>query len=101
MARRAGQIIDRGERKWLVRWHVGQNPETGKYRYKSKTVHGTKRDAQKFLNGLLRSRDLGTYAEPSKVSVDQYLDRWLRTEAHRGHMPAGALNEKSCGVGGS
>ncbi len=46
MARRDGQIIARGQRKWLVRWHLGQDPGTGKYRYKSETIHGTKRDAQ-------------------------------------------------------
>ena len=78
MARRSGQITARGERKWLVRWYVGTHG--GKRRYASKTVHGTKRDAQKFLNSVLRSRDLGQYVEPNRVSLDEYLDRWLRSK---------------------
>ena len=82
MAKRAGQIIARGHRKWLVRWHVGQDSATAKYRrYKAKTVHGTKRDAQAFLNGVLRSQDLGTYIDPIRITVNQYLDEWLEKSA--------------------
>ena len=84
MARRDGQIIARGERKWLVRWHLGQDPSTGKYKYKSETVHGTKKDAQRKLNSVLRSRDLGTYVEPSRISLNHYLDKWLGTAAKPG-----------------
>ena len=81
MARRSGQLIPRGERKWLVRWHVGQDPDTGKYRYSSKTIHGTKRDAQQHLNQVLRSRDLGTYVEPTRLTLNQFLDEWLEKSA--------------------
>ena len=79
MARRAGRIIPKGERKWLVRWCLGQDEKTGKYLYKAKTVHGIKRDAQAFLNQILRSRDLGTYVEPTKLTLNSYLDRWLKS----------------------
>ena len=81
MARRDGQITARGDRKWLVRWYGGANPETGKRRYSSKTVHGTKKDAQKYLNSVLRSRDLGTYVEPTRMTLDTYLDQWLEKSA--------------------
>ncbi len=84
MARRDGQIIARGERKWLVHWHLGQDPSTGKYKYKSETIHGTKRDAQTKLNSVLRSRDLGTYVEPARVPLNRYLDKWLETAAKPG-----------------
>jgi len=76
MARRDGQIVARRERKWLVRWYVGAGSD-GKRRYKSKLIHGTKKDAQAKLNEILRSRDLGTYVEPIKLTVDAFLDRWL------------------------
>lgn len=78
--RRDGQIIARGERKWLVRWYNGAGAD-GKRRYKSKLVHGTKKDAQAFLNKTLRSRDLGEYVEPTRLTVDEYLDRWLKDGA--------------------
>jgi integrase len=77
VARRDGQIVKRGERKWLVRWYAGAGSD-GKRRYRSKLVHGTKKDAQKKLNSVLTSRDLGTYVEPTRLIVDAYLDRWLR-----------------------
>ena len=79
MARRSGQIISRGERKWLVRWYVGE--VNGHYKYKSKTVHGTKREAQKLLTSMLRSQDLGEYVEPQKITLDKFLDRWLDSAA--------------------
>ena len=59
--RKAGQIIPRGERTWLVRIFLG-DPETKKRKYESQTVHGTKKDAQAKLNGLLRDWDLGIHA---------------------------------------
>lgn len=81
MARRDGQIISKGEKKWLVRWYEGAESASGKRRYKSKTIHGTKKDAQKFLNHTLRSQDLGTYVEPARLSLNAYLDEWLETAA--------------------
>ena len=80
MARRDGQITSRGERKWLVRWFLGRD-EGGTRKYGSKLIHGTKRDAQKFLTSVQRSRDLGTYVEPTRLLLGDYLDKWLETAA--------------------
>jgi integrase len=79
-ARRDGQILSQGERKWLVRWYIGVGAD-GKKRYKSEVVHGAKKAAQARLNAVLHSRGVGEYVEPSKVTVNAYLDRWLRTGA--------------------
>jgi len=79
--KRAGQIISRGDRRWLVRWFVGRDDTTGKRKYASKTIHGTKRDAQKYLNSILRSRDLGIAIEPARITLGRYLDKWLETSA--------------------
>ena len=59
MAPRSGQIIPRGDYKWLVRWCVGE--VNGRPNYRSKMVQGTKRDAQKYLTSVLRSQDTGDY----------------------------------------
>jgi integrase len=72
-----GQIIQRGDRTWLVRVFVGRDPQTGKRRYDGHTVHGTKKDAQTYLNGKLRERDLGTYASVQKTLVGALLDGLL------------------------
>ena len=80
MARKSGQIIQKGERKWLVRWYDG-GEDQGKRVYKSKTIHGTKTAAQTYLNSVQTARDLGTYAPPSKLTLGQFLDKWESTTA--------------------
>lgn len=77
----AGQIIKRGTRKWLVRIFLGREPDTGKKKYASKMIHGTKKDAQAYLNARLRERDLGRYVELSGLSLNEFWDRWLEEAA--------------------
>src|ERR1700676_3508567 len=48
----AGQIIKRGNNKWLVRLFLGRNSD-GKRQYQNQYIHGTRKDAQKWLNGAL------------------------------------------------
>ena len=81
MAGKAGQIIPRGERTWLVRVFMGRDSESGKRKYVNKTIHGTLRDAQAYLSRSQRDRDLGVFFEPSRMSLDSYLDKWLETAA--------------------
>lgn len=98
MGRKSGRITQRGERTWLVRVFLGTekvidpetgepkiNPKTGRpvinNKYHNKTIHGTKKDAQAYLNKVLRERDMGTYIEPAKLSLDEYLAKWLATAA--------------------
>ena len=57
MAGKAGQIIPRGERTWLVRVFMGRDSESGKRKYVNKTIHGTLRDAQAYLSRSQRERD--------------------------------------------
>jgi integrase len=71
----AGRIINRGERTWMVRVFLGRD-EKGKRRDHSHTVHGTKKDAQKYLNGYLRDRDLGVFAT-ADAPVGELLDALL------------------------
>ena len=77
----AGQLIQRGERSWLVRVFVGRDPSTGKRKYHNKTIHGNKKDAQRYLNRVLRERDTDTFVEPSRETLGEYLQRWLEASA--------------------
>ena len=77
----AGQIISRGERTWLVRVFLGRDSQTGKRKYHNKTIRGNRKDAQKYLNGVLRDMDLGTFVEPSAMTLGEYLDQWLESAA--------------------
>jgi integrase len=60
---------------------MGRDPKSGKRQYHNKTIHGTRKDAQAYLNQAQRDRDLGVFFEPSRMSLDQYLDKWLETAA--------------------
>lgn len=90
----AGQIIPRGPNTWCVRVYMGRDPKTNKRRYANETVKGTRKDAQRVLTRLERERDTGTYVEPSKLTVDAFLDQWLeaaarprlRSNTHQGYV---------------
>ena len=77
MTRRHGQIRRRGDRKWLVSIYLGTHPDTGKRVYRSKTIHGSKKDADEYLREQLRKRDRGLLVEPARMPLSEYLDRWL------------------------
>jgi integrase len=79
MARKVGQIIARGDRRWLIRVYLGRDQETNKRNYHNRTIHGTMREAQAYLTRKLRERDLGRDLEGAKISLNEYLDRWLET----------------------
>src|ERR1700722_5305487 len=55
MARKAGQLIARGPRTWLVRVSLGRDRETGTRKYYNKTVRGSFREAQAYLKQSYRS----------------------------------------------
>lgn len=74
----AGQIVKRNDRTWIVRIFTGCNA-SGKRRYVNKTIHGTRADAQKYLNAKLREKDLGLFVEPTKQTINEFLDYWLKT----------------------
>lgn len=53
----------------------------GKRKQKRFTVRGSRADAEKKLRELLRSVDNGTYTDAGKLTLSQYLERWLREYA--------------------
>ena len=79
MARKAGQIITRGESTWLVRVYLGRDSQTGTRKYLNQTIHGPFREAQRFLNLKLQQRDNGRVSRAAVLSLNQLLDQWLTT----------------------
>jgi integrase len=73
----AGQIIKRGDRKYLVRVYLGRD-DNGKRRYLNKTISGTKKAAEQWLNGALRDKDLGALDAPAQVRMGELFDDILR-----------------------
>src|SRR5947208_16516493 len=78
MSRKVGQIIARGERRWLVRVYLGRDRETRKRAYHNRTIYGSLRYAQAFLTRRLHERDLSRGVEGLQVTVDEFLDHWLK-----------------------
>jgi len=75
-----GQLIKRSENTWLVRIFLGRDAD-GKRKYFNKTIHGTKKDAQKYLTAKTREKDLGIFVEPASIYLGDFLDRWLQEVA--------------------
>lgn len=76
----AGSIVEKGKNKYMVRVYMGQTEE-GKRKYHSKTINGSPKDAQKYLNKVLREKDTGEFIEPSKEYFNSYIDKWLKNTA--------------------
>src|SRR5262249_10570259 len=72
-----GSITRRGE-SWFLRIYLGKNPETGKPIQKGISVQGTKKDAERELRKYLHDLDNGSYVNPEKVTVAEFLERWLK-----------------------
>ena len=68
----SGQVIPKGDRKWLVRWYVGRDSNQKRV-YNSETVHGTHAQAQQVLRKKLSAKDSGILTATSKESLCQYL----------------------------
>ena len=52
----AGNITKRGENRWQVKVFLGRDPDTGKQKFHNKTINGTKKDAQAYLNKVLHGK---------------------------------------------
>jgi integrase len=74
-----GHIRKRSKDSYSVVVYLGRDPETGKRRYLWRSIKGTKRDAEALLTRLLASLDTGTDLLPSKLTVEQFSQEWLKT----------------------
>jgi integrase len=71
-----GHIRRRGKSSWAVVIFLGRDP-SGKQHRKWHAVRGNRKDAQRELARLLNEMSTGAYVEPARMSVGEYLDRWL------------------------
>jgi len=72
----AGTIRQRKDGRWEGRFTVGTNPGTGKQVQRS--VYGkTQQEVRKKLAEATASVDAGTFLEPSKLTLGNWLDIWL------------------------
>ena len=82
-----GHITKRGKESYSIKVSLGKDNVTGKYRYQWLTVRGSKKDAEKRLAEVLYQLDTGAYIQAGKVTVAEYLDRWLNEYAKTNLSP--------------
>jgi integrase len=71
-----GHIRERSPGHWAIILDI-PDPDTGKRRRKWHSFKGTKREAQIESASLISAINGGSYLEPSKTTLAQFLDRWL------------------------
>ncbi|MCL2495163.1 MAG: site-specific integrase [Oscillospiraceae bacterium] len=71
-----GSIRQRPDGRWEARFTIGRDPGTGKQIQKS--VYGaTEKDVVAKKRQALAAVDAGTFKEPSRVTVGQWMDVWI------------------------
>jgi integrase len=65
-----GTLDERGPDIWRLRYRAND-------RRVSQTFRGSKRDAQKELRRLIRSADTGEHVTPDRMTLGQWITRWL------------------------
>lgn len=77
-AQGAGTIRKRADGRWEARFTTGFDPASGKQVQKS--IYGkTQKEVREKLAQITTELDDGTYMEPTKDTVEEWLDTWLET----------------------
>ena len=75
-----GHIRRRGERSWELKFDLGRDGVSGKRKIAYQSFKGTRRDAQIKLAELITSANRGSYVEPTKITVSDFVrarvDQW-------------------------
>ncbi len=81
MRRPQGYINERVPGIWDIKLNLGKDPITGKYNQKWWTFRGTRIEADKRFDELKREYLTGNFIKPSKITLTEYLERWLKDYA--------------------
>jgi integrase len=75
-----GHIRRRGANSWELKFDAGLDAHTGRRQTRYQSFRGTKREAQTKLAELVTTSEKGTYVEPSRTSVAEFVrsrvDQW-------------------------
>jgi integrase len=69
--------ISRRRDAWRVHVYLGVDARTGKQRYLTRTVHGTKRDAEAVCAQLVAEASRGEHGETAAGTLADLVDRWF------------------------
>ena len=79
------------EGAYRVRWEAGFDPVTGKRRRKSKTVYGTRKDAERFLAARALDSGKGPANALAEMTLDQYWEADYSREVAK--LAPGTVND--------
>jgi len=79
-----GHLENRGKNTYLIVLEHGKDAD-GKRTRRKHTFHGTKRQAEEEKVRLLHRMQTGTYIDENKLTVGEYLRRWLE-DSKRGNV---------------
>ena len=71
-----GTIKKRGKRYYII-YDEGRDPVSGKRRQRWVSAGDTKKEAERKLTEEIHKLNTGSYIEPAKVTVGQFLSQWL------------------------
>lgn len=72
-----GTIRKRAEKCYQIRVSMGFDPKTGKRRRQEKTVHGTRKEAERYMREFVQSYETGRVVQSSDQALKDYLLYWI------------------------
>ncbi len=76
-----GHIKQRAKGSWSIVIDVGRDPQTGKRQQQWHTIKGTKKEAEAKPRELIDALEKGVFVKPSKMTVGEWLEEWLKNYA--------------------
>jgi integrase len=83
----AGHVRRRGKASWELKFDDGRDPATGRRRTRYVAFKGTKRAAEVELAKLIAKAAEGAIVDPSKLTVADFIDHWLKNWAETNVSP--------------
>jgi integrase len=78
-----GHVIKRSKNSYSIVLELGPHPETGKRQQKWITVEGNKKAAEAELAKRINEVNTGDFVDPSKVTVGEFFEQWLKVVAEQ------------------
>jgi Phage integrase, N-terminal SAM-like domain len=73
-----GHVRRRGKRSWEIKFELEADALTGKRHIRYASFKGTKREAELELARLVAKNASGEGVDPSKSTVAEFVERWVR-----------------------
>lgn len=87
-----GSIEKRGPNTWRIRLAIGKDPQTGKYRQVSRTIHGSKADAYKEREALRQEIEHGLEREGERLTFFEFANQFEARRRSCGRFKNATLN---------